>query len=133
MQLQMCPMIYFNPLPRKEGDMYVSIYSDLKGISIHSLVKRETEAEENGGGDFKISIHSLVKRETMIPLLPSPKPSISIHSLVKRETHDSFTSDPNEVISIHSLVKRETLTQFTLHQAPDYFNPLPRKEGDFGS
>ena len=33
---------YFNPLPRKEGDMF-RIGIDLPaGISIHSLVKRET-------------------------------------------------------------------------------------------
>ena len=32
----------FNPLPRKEGDMQLSRVAIAIGISIHSLVKRET-------------------------------------------------------------------------------------------
>ena len=35
---------YFNPLPRKEGDRQEHANAVIKyGISIHSLVKRETE------------------------------------------------------------------------------------------
>ena len=33
-------------------------------------------------------------------------------------------------ISIHSLVKRETVSNQVRLQQPEYFNPLPRKEGD---
>ena len=33
-------------------------------------------------------------------------------------------------ISIHSLVKRETTFHTVLHFFQNYFNPLPRKEGD---
>ena len=35
-------------------------------ISIHSLVKRETDRNNEANGDDEISIHSLVKRETPI-------------------------------------------------------------------
>ena len=101
-------------------------------ISIHSLVKRETQKRARQCCSLKISIHSLVKRETrcfdcfcgrnhnfnplprkegdiegLAPL--AEKIGISIHSLVKRETHllqKNYTG--SESISIHSLVKRET-------------------------
>ena len=33
---------YFNPLPRKEGDVKMHGQTVLQDISIHSLVKRET-------------------------------------------------------------------------------------------
>ena len=37
--------LYFNPLPRKEGDKSVAIVLyEMSVISIHSLVKRETQA-----------------------------------------------------------------------------------------
>ena len=55
----------FNPLPRKEGDAATTTapkFPDV--ISIHSLVKRETERLETYSGKLVISIHSLVKRET---------------------------------------------------------------------
>ena len=35
-----------------------------------------------------------------------------------------------QFISIHSLVKRETCRVPRLVRPNDYFNPLPRKEGD---
>ena len=79
-----------------------------QGISIHSLVKRETAV----GTVFKvlncISIHSLVKRETIIadlqvfqqrnfnPLPRKEGDTFKVYLLVKF------------AISIHSLVKRET-------------------------
>ena len=60
-----CRACYFNPLPRKEGDGFITIPPLASpAISIHSLVKRETNS---GGGlvmQNLISIHSLVKRET---------------------------------------------------------------------
>ena len=61
------------------------------------------------------------------------KLSISIHSLVKRET--IFANFPNNDadISIHSLVKRETSILKNVNTVFNYFNPLPRKEGDGGT
>ena len=44
-----------------------------------------------------------------------------------------MTADDNKVgmISIHSLVKRETAVMHHLQLYVFYFNPLPRKEGDY--
>ena len=77
-----------------------------------------------------ISIHSLVKRETNGFRKEKTYEEISIHSLVKRETFScSFFNSPAR-ISIHSLVKRETPILFHTVNFADNFNPLPRKEGD---
>ena len=58
---------YFNPLPRKEGDEQLGIsLTDTNGISIHSLVKRETVGIDVYTEGYVISIHSLVKRETLL-------------------------------------------------------------------
>ena len=54
----------FNPLPRKEGDRKAKRHRYRQSISIHSLVKRETQAGLADIASIKISIHSLVKRET---------------------------------------------------------------------
>ena len=54
----------FNPLPRKEGDCQHKKVLFIVGISIHSLVKRETLSKFAGVLQRNISIHSLVKRET---------------------------------------------------------------------
>ena len=56
---------HFNPLPRKEGDDRMGL-SPREGldISIHSLVKRETQGNLQMEALKSISIHSLVKRET---------------------------------------------------------------------
>ena len=125
------PESNFNPLPRKEGDIVTVDMTTVKGISIHSLVKRETQECRgcNAAGDnfnplprkegdadtlgspceLSISIHSLVKRETGRFLRCQNIPQrISIHSLVKRETTMSQIHNTGDVISIHSLVKRET-------------------------
>ena len=56
----------FNPLPRKEGDETYNVIKVTAGISIHSLVKRETARTAKQGTGAGISIHSLVKRETSI-------------------------------------------------------------------
>ena len=79
---------YFNPLPRKEGDSIVSVTVGVPPISIHSLVKRETQFLVNH-------------------------------------------LDGMQSISIHSLVKRETYRMRTIPTTTAYFNPLPRKEGDW--
>ncbi len=78
---------YFNPLPRKEGDAGRASGGFWQSIiSIHSLVKRETEIKLSAFGSKSISIHSLVKRETYLIEPPEFTAEISIHSLVKRET-----------------------------------------------
>ena len=43
---------------------------------------------------------------------------------------DSSAERTPPSISIHSLVKRETLAASALLSPIEYFNPLPRKEGD---
>ena len=59
-------VLYFNPLPRKEGDeLYVLPSTFAIVISIHSLVKRETSSSTLFKIISDISIHSLVKRETV--------------------------------------------------------------------
>ena len=76
----------FNPLPRKEGDCQHKKVLFIVGISIHSLVKRETLSKFAGVLQRNISIHSLVKRETFHEFDSRNISLISIHSLVKRET-----------------------------------------------
>ena len=57
----------FNPLPRKEGDRAkIRFFHLFFSISIHSLVKRETQAQAAASLFGRISIHSLVKRETAL-------------------------------------------------------------------
>ena len=58
--------VYFNPLPRKEGDFEAFCVLCLVVISIHSLVKRETFCTIDSEPTQWISIHSLVKRETSV-------------------------------------------------------------------
>ena len=83
----MIGLMYFNPLPRKEGDLSGRRPVHLeRTISIHSLVKRETDGIYVPGQLEIISIHSLVKRETGVVKKVYPTEGISIHSLVKRET-----------------------------------------------
>ena len=80
----------------------------------------------------KISIHSLVKRETNSNI-PTNEGIYHFNPLPRKEGdvvgggrwEDIF------VISIHSLVKRETSGSEPALSATSYFNPLPRKEGDF--
>ena len=61
--------IYFNPRPRKEGDLKKHIASLRHGISIHALAKRATSSCPLDGHCVKISIHALAKRATLITLL----------------------------------------------------------------
>ena len=100
----------FNPLPRKEGDVRDGVcIAFMANISIHSLVKRETQALLDIAGRGTISIHSLVKRETLDRNDEVSGDDISIHSLVKRETIWQALLGSKIPISIHSLVKRETV------------------------
>ena len=78
------------------------------GISIHSLVKRETAGLAYGVAEIKISIHSLVKRET-----ENEKHLYFItndfNPLPRKEGDEPIAASKVSIpISIHSLVKRET-------------------------
>ena len=76
-------------------------------ISIHSLVKRETEC--GGCSTVGHNFNPLPRKEGDKFLLAStPEQAISIHSLVKRETVLVDNLMTAIAISIHSLVKRET-------------------------
>ena len=56
---------YFNPRPRKEGDIYkVALKVEAGSISIHALVKRATFVPKSFPILATISIHALVKRAT---------------------------------------------------------------------
>ena len=99
---------YFNPLPRKEGDRMGLSPRDGLDISIHSLVKRETEKEPNRFQRLAISIHSLVKRETGF-------------RHIEQRAKDDFNPLPRK----EGDCERRKTVLFTQH-----FNPLPRKEGD---
>ena len=123
-------------------------------ISIHALVKRATSfvpaehllvrhfnprPREEGDPTFfiipcrgcKISIHALVKRATQRRVRPLLQSDISIHALVKRATTDGTGSSHSNTISIHALVKRATSFHCLYYNAPLYFNPRPREEGDY--
>ena len=123
--------MHFNPLPRKEGDRTASVPVSSFSISIHSLVKRETQKRARQCCSLKISIHSLVKRETSILRLPILT-GYYFNPLPRKEgdiTRQGIQK-MRILISIHSLVKRETHDKMHVANFPGYFNPLPRKEGD---
>ena len=57
--------LYFNPRPRKEGDVEVKkTFRNRDYISIHALVKRATTVRSVAFSSDIISIHALVKRAT---------------------------------------------------------------------
>ena len=122
--------INFNPLPRKEGDWTNDILQNMIAISIHSLVKRETENLNQSRQQKTISIHSLVKRETQGGC--SGCRSRGNFNPLPRKEGDGKTSVSDCLfrISIHSLVKRETIHDHKIKSSTKNFNPLPRKEGD---
>ena len=80
---------------------------------------------------MEISIHSLVKRETEYCWKKCGQ-SYNFNPLPRKEGDDSpiepLFDDPE--ISIHSLVKRETSATIFCFCIGCDFNPLPRKEGD---
>ena len=102
------PICYFNPLPRKEGDIFSMAATPSLTISIHSLVKRETRKSHANAACCAISIRSLVKRETNHPQ-NFPDVLQNFNPLPRKEGDDDYFS----------------LTETAMH-----FNPLPRKEGD---
>ena len=58
-------VMYFNPLPRKEGDQ--GLPDNHKSCwNFNPLPRKEGDGDDIGAvfGDYMISIHSLVKRET---------------------------------------------------------------------
>ena len=98
----------FNPLPRKEGDTNCNWIAAGNDISIHSLVKRETQTYYFTYQTNIISIHSLVKRETFrSPILPRRR--LYFNPLPRKEGDTSTVG---------------------CRAAETNFNPLPRKEGD---
>ena len=79
--------LYFNPRPRKEGDLDGIIKAVPKIlISIHALVKRATKRSFKIRLSRSISIHALVKRATVNVIKRLCAVKISIHALVKRAT-----------------------------------------------
>ena len=100
---------YFNPLPRKEGDSPLMRGYIEQWISIHSLVKRETQK--------RCHLNHLCK--------------ISIHSLVKRETNRFPTSAITSFLNFNPLPRKEgDSANNRISSSVGDFNPLPRKEGD---
>ena len=80
-------LLNFNPLPRKEGDVGLWWQPHLHTcISIHSLVKRETQMRCRFVTDFR-DFNPLPRKEgdTNCNWIAAGN-DISIHSLVKRET-----------------------------------------------
>ena len=77
----------FNPLPRKEGDGGNLRRCEHCGISIHSLVKRETFYGGKANNRER-KFNPLPRKEGDMPKIEKAIDyvSISIHSLVKRET-----------------------------------------------
>ena len=102
----------------------------LRGISIHALVKRATEALSLSALSQPISIHALVKRATKENFNNMLVSGISIHALVKRATRAAQKNFHGACISIHALVKRATTQIGRPSKLFVYFNPRPRKEGD---
>ena len=111
-------MYDFNPLPRKEGDTGRAKILN-KYVNFNPLPRKEGDSAVFPvlPALFPISIHSLVKRETDRRSAISLAVCISIHSLVKRETESNRIFIVIHVISIHSLVKRETSEIQTLQQS----------------
>ena len=57
----------FNPLPRKEGDGETLNATECIGGNFNPLPRKEGDINQNGGWyRALISIHSLVKRETQV-------------------------------------------------------------------
>ena len=121
---------YFNPLPRKEGDMFARFTINAAGISIHSLVKRETVGDTSLTKMLYISIHSLVKRETLFPFsfLISP---FDFNPLPRKEGDTKLAGMVDIVANFNPLPRKEGDWGRRFIFCPRYnFNPLPRKEGD---
>ena len=123
---------YFNPLPRKEGDPSRSLKLTAS-IDFNPLPRKEGDkiAITHLQREAIISIHSLVKRETNLLDLIETVSAISIHSLVKRETAvvprtyyciDNFNPLPRK--------EGDGIQSIIFSRQRFYFNPLPRKEGD---
>ena len=101
-------------------------------ISIHALVKRATDTGKNCEiFNNYISIHALVKRATTHISSHTVTITISIHALVKRATCRCVRCSFRKNISIHALVKRATCALACNCTRNSYFNPRPRKEGDY--
>ena len=102
-------LLYFNPLPRKEGDK-----SCWKSFTI------------------TIDFNPLPRKEGDNQAVSANMQQDDFNPLPRKEGDGSRVSSYAVLasISIHSLVKRETPLLAGAWAAPTDFNPLPRKEGD---
>ena len=102
--------MHFNPLPRKEGDAPASVSVTVAvGISIHSLVKRETQMRCRFVTDFR-DFNPLPRKEGDRDHCTVCRIYDYFNPLPRKEGDDILISDEliQKLISIHSLVKRET-------------------------
>ena len=120
----------FNPLPHEEGDFAIRRYPAFFMISIHSLMKRETQ---------RLGIPITAKQ-----FQSTPSRRGRLNELYSFAFSQIFQSTPSRrgrlvnldysysqlCISIHSLKKRETLSQISQRLKILNFNPLPQEEGD---
>ena len=123
--------LYFNPLPRKEGDTGVCHQTN-SNSNFNPLPRKEGDDKTfRSRLTVPISIHSLVKRETENETITLHKLDISIHSLVKRETTSAKTFD-GTTWDFNPLPRKEgDINVFSYSRRLSDFNPLPCKEGDF--
>ena len=100
--------MYFNPRPRKEGD----VCQDKKGKQGRYFNPRPRKE-----GDSSLTADKV-------------RHFISIHALAKRATCARTHCTLANRISIHALAKRATTPVMLGVPATKNFNPRPRKEGD---
>ena len=103
------PEVYFNPRPRKEGDLF-----NAHCLQHSSYFNPRPRKEGDQGclrGYYSASHFN-----------PRPRKEGDLQSLIKRLMITA--------ISIHALVKRATEPLHNVSESYMYFNPRPRKEGD---
>ena len=123
---------YFNPRPRKEGDVWAYAWCRL-GSEFQSTPSQRgrltltcTDWEL-----LQISIHALAKRATTCIKRHIKKISLFQSTPSQRGRHSSkHCSNDFFDISIHALAKRATYTRYGIRREMTDFNPRPRKEGD---
>ena len=125
---------YFNPRPRKEGDMYARVTTQPYGdFNPRPRKEGDMSIKARTLGVYKISIHALAKRATQIFPIVRPRQKISIHALAKRATGMLTVTNFINGISIHALAKRATVPATRSAEMSGNFNPRPRKEGDLAT
>ena len=122
---------YFNPRPRKEGDLEET-YDKFKTWDFNPRPRKE--------GDpltgvlrlvYMISIHALAKRATVRAICETAAGLIFQSTPSQRGRHKAiFVRAKTYIISIHALAKRATRSCLSCGSFTVNFNPRPRKEGD---